>query len=79
MGRTLRDAQVRVHGVPLPFTEYWPGAATLRLPISSTCSSAGLRARAVELATVRGDFERPEVSAHQGGQDFGRGLRRGNR
>ena len=58
MGRTVRDAQVRVHGVPLPFTEYWlenrePALANLLYLLES----AGLRARTIELATVRGDFD----------------------
>ena len=58
MGRTVRDAQVRVHGVPLPFTEYWlesrePALANLVFLLES----AGLRARTIELATVRGDFD----------------------
>jgi uncharacterized protein YgbK (DUF1537 family) len=58
MGRTVRDAQVRVHGVPLPFTEYWlenrePALANLLYLLES----AGLRARTIELAKVRGDFD----------------------
>jgi D-threonate/D-erythronate kinase len=58
MGRTVRDAQVRVHGVPLPFTEYWlenrePALANLLYLLES----AGLRTRAIELATVRGDVD----------------------
>ncbi len=58
MGRTVRDSQVRVHGVPLPFTEYWlesrePALANLLFLLES----AGLRARTIELATVRGDFD----------------------
>ena len=58
MGRTVRDAQVRVHGVPLPFTEYWPASRDPALAnLLFLLESAGLRARAVELATVRGDFD----------------------
>ena len=58
MGRTVRDAQVRVHGVPLPFTEYWPESRDPALAnLLFLLEGAGLRARAVELATVRGDFD----------------------
>lgn len=56
MGRTVRAAQVCVHGVPLPFTEYWqagnePALANLVFLLEA----AGLRARNVGLATVRAD------------------------
>ncbi len=56
MGRTVRAAQVYVQGAPLQFTEYWredrePALANL----VHLLESAGLRARNVELATVRDD------------------------
>jgi len=58
MGRTVREAQVRVHGVPLPFTEYWrEGRDPALANIVYLLESAGLRARAVDLATVRAGFE----------------------
>jgi uncharacterized protein YgbK (DUF1537 family) len=80
MGRTVRDAQVRVHGVPCHSPNTGPRAATPALAnLLFLLEGAGLRARAVELATGARRFRRPEISAHQGGQDFGRGLRRGDR
>ena len=58
MGRTVCGAQVRVHGVPLPFTEYWPESRDPALAnLLFLLEGAGLRARPVELATVRGDFD----------------------
>jgi len=56
MGRTVRAAQVYVHGVQLPFTEYWrednePALANL----VHLLESVGLHARNVELATIRAD------------------------
>ena len=54
-GRTVRDGEVHVHGVPLPFTEYWPGTAIRRSPISGyLLESAGVHAHPVSLPTVRG-------------------------
>ena len=58
MGRTVRDAQLRVHDVALPFTEYWPeGRDPAFANLLHLLESAGLRARSVGLATVRGEFE----------------------
>jgi uncharacterized protein YgbK (DUF1537 family) len=58
MGRTVREAQVRVHGVPLPFTDYWPeGRDPALANLLHLLESAGLRARHVGLATVRGDID----------------------
>jgi 4-hydroxythreonine-4-phosphate dehydrogenase len=58
MGRTVRDAQVRVHGVPLPFTEYGRDSCDPAFAnVIYLLESAGLRARAVDLATVRAEFE----------------------
>ena len=46
-----------MHGVPLPFTEYWPESREPALAnLVYLLESAGLRARTVALATVRGDF-----------------------
>ena len=80
MGRTVRDAQVRVHGVPLPFTEYWPESREPALAnLLYLLESAGLRARAVELATVRGDFDVLNRRSRKADSAVGRGLRRGDR
>jgi uncharacterized protein YgbK (DUF1537 family) len=58
MGRTVRDAQLLVHGVPLPFTEYWPqGRDPALANLLHLLESAGLRARSVGLTTVRGELE----------------------
>ena len=58
MGRTVRDAQLLVHGVPLPFTEYWPeGRDPALANLVHLLESAGVRARTVGLTTVRGEFE----------------------
>jgi uncharacterized protein YgbK (DUF1537 family) len=58
MGRTVREAQVRVHGVPLPFTEYWPeGRDPALANLIHLLESAGLRMRHVGLATVRGGVD----------------------
>lgn len=56
MGRTVRAAQVFVHGVPLPFTEYWrEGSEPALANLIHLLESAGLRARSIDLTTVRAD------------------------
>jgi uncharacterized protein YgbK (DUF1537 family) len=56
MGRTVRMAQVCVHGVPLPLTEYWrPGNEPALANLVHLLESAGLRARNVATATIRAD------------------------
>jgi uncharacterized protein YgbK (DUF1537 family) len=68
MGRTVRDAQVRVHGVPLPFTEYWRAGRDPALAnVVSALESAGLRAHSVDLATVRADFKVLEAALAKAG------------
>jgi uncharacterized protein YgbK (DUF1537 family) len=55
-GRTVHAGEVRVHGVPLTMTEYWPeGRASALANLVKLLASGGLLARSVELATVRGD------------------------
>jgi uncharacterized protein YgbK (DUF1537 family) len=46
-GRTVRDGQVLVHGLPLPFTEYWPAGRGHELAILTNLleSGAGERRR----------------------------------
>lgn len=57
MGRTVRAAQVCVHGVPLPLTEYWrQGNEPALANLVHLLESAGLHARNVEMATIRADF-----------------------
>jgi uncharacterized protein YgbK (DUF1537 family) len=54
-GRIVRDGQMRVHGVPLPFTEYWPaGRAPDLANLTYLLGSAGVHARHVSLSEVRG-------------------------
>jgi len=54
MGRTVRSAQVFVHGAPLQFTEYWrEGKEPALANLIHLLESAGLRACNVELATLR--------------------------
>jgi uncharacterized protein YgbK (DUF1537 family) len=53
-GRTVYAGEVRVHGVPLPFTEYWPeGREPALANLVNLLESAGVAARNVPLATVR--------------------------
>jgi D-threonate/D-erythronate kinase len=55
-GRTVRDGQVLVHGVPLPFTEYWPEGRNHDLAnLSHLLESAGVHAHHVPLTAVRRD------------------------
>jgi D-threonate/D-erythronate kinase len=55
-GRTVRDGQVRIDGVPLPFTEYWPASREPELAnLVNLLDSAGVHARHVPLSAVRGD------------------------
>ncbi len=55
-GRAVRDGEVRVDGVPLPFTEYWPPGRDAALAnLVTLLGTAGLPAHNIRLATVRGD------------------------
>jgi uncharacterized protein YgbK (DUF1537 family) len=55
-GRTVREGRVLVHGVPLPFTEFWPLKRDVALAdLVHLLETSGLSARNVSLATVRGD------------------------
>ncbi|HEV7606210.1 MAG TPA: four-carbon acid sugar kinase family protein [Steroidobacteraceae bacterium] len=56
-GRTVREGRVFVHGVPLPFTEYWPAGRDHELAnLVNMLETAGVHARHAGLATVRGEF-----------------------
>jgi uncharacterized protein YgbK (DUF1537 family) len=56
MGRTVRAGELRVHGIPLPFTEYWPEGRDESLAnLVNLVESAGLAARSLPLAVVRAD------------------------
>ncbi|HEY6125752.1 MAG TPA: four-carbon acid sugar kinase family protein [Steroidobacteraceae bacterium] len=56
MGRTVRDGRVQVHGIPLPFTEYWPeGREPDLASLVNLLESAGVHARQVSLSCVRAD------------------------
>src|SRR5687768_2826457 len=53
-GRTVRDGQVCVDGVPLPFTEYWPAGRNPKLGhLVNLMESAGLHAQHVPLSVIR--------------------------
>jgi uncharacterized protein YgbK (DUF1537 family) len=55
-GRTVRAGQVRVHGAPLPFTEYWPQGRDHELAnLVNLLETAGVHARSIPLITVRGE------------------------
>jgi len=55
-GRTVRAGQVCVDGVPLPFTEYWPeGREPALANLVNLLETAGVPARNISLADVRGD------------------------
>jgi uncharacterized protein YgbK (DUF1537 family) len=54
-GRTVRGGDVHVHGIPLPFTEYWPqGRDPAFGNLGSLLESAGVYAHPVSLSAVRG-------------------------
>jgi D-threonate/D-erythronate kinase len=56
MGRTVRDGQIFVHGVPLPFTEFWPASREHDLAVLiNLLDTVGVHARHFSLSTVRGD------------------------
>jgi D-threonate/D-erythronate kinase len=56
MGRTVRDGQIFVHGVPLPFTEFWPASREQDLAVlMNLLDTVGVHARHLSLSTVRGD------------------------
>lgn len=56
MGRTVREGELRVHGVPLPFTEYWPEGRDASLAnLVNLMESAGVIARHLPLPTIRAD------------------------
>jgi uncharacterized protein YgbK (DUF1537 family) len=53
-GRTLRAGELRIHGIPLPFTEYWPEGRDASLAnLANLIESAGVAARNLPLATIR--------------------------
>jgi len=55
-GRAVRDGQVRIDGIPLPFTEYWPPNREPELAnVVNLLDSAGVQARHVPLSAVRGN------------------------
>ncbi|MEO8018321.1 MAG: four-carbon acid sugar kinase family protein, partial [Pseudomonadota bacterium] len=55
-GRTVREGQVFVHGVPLQFTEYWAADRDHALAnLLHLVESAGIHARHAGLSTVRGN------------------------
>jgi uncharacterized protein YgbK (DUF1537 family) len=57
MGRTVRAGELRVHGIPLPFTEYWPEGRDASLAnLVTLVESAGVSARNLPLATIRADI-----------------------
>jgi D-threonate/D-erythronate kinase len=68
MGRTVRAAQVCVHGVPLPFTEYWrEGSEPALANLVHLLESAGLHARNIDLTTVRADSGALSTALAKGG------------
>jgi uncharacterized protein YgbK (DUF1537 family) len=55
-GRTVRNGQVLVHGVPLPFTEFWPAGRDHDLSnLINLLESAGVHAHHLPLSTIRED------------------------
>jgi uncharacterized protein YgbK (DUF1537 family) len=56
-GRTVRDGQVHVDGIPLPYTEYWPASREPELAnLVNLLESAGVHARHFPLSAVRGNL-----------------------
>jgi uncharacterized protein YgbK (DUF1537 family) len=56
MGRTVRDGELRVHGIPLPFSEYWPEGRDPSLAnLVNLVESAGVAAHHLPLTTIRAE------------------------
>jgi uncharacterized protein YgbK (DUF1537 family) len=54
-GRVTRDGRVFVHGIPLERTEFWNAARpAAHADLASLLEAAGLRARLIPLALIRG-------------------------
>ena len=56
MGRTVHGGELQVHGIPLPYTEYWREGRDASLAnLVNLVESAGLAARHLPLSTIRAD------------------------